>query len=210
MLIFSEIPMLCILGYIPIQKIEKEVRMMNANKYLYTAVIKKTNGNEYYSYFPDFPGCTAYGQNLEEIIRKTQTSLTIYISMCLQMEDSFSLPKPTDYHEIQRQFPSDIIQLIPADMSKNAVLNMLPVKKTLTIPTWLDSIAKKYNICFSHVLQKAIIDTLKNRSDLTEKERYALFAENNLYYNNHQKAIAYTLKDESDLSEKKLYHNSPT
>ena len=183
---------------------------MNANKYLYTAVIKNTNRNEYYSYFPDLPGCTAYAQDLEEIIRKTQTALTIYISMCLKMEDSFPLPKPTDYHEIQRQFPSDIIQLISADMSKNAVLNMLPVKKTLTIPTWLDSIAKKYNICFSRVLQKAIIDTLKDRSDLTEKERYALFAENNLYYNNHQKAIAYTLKDESDLSEKKLYHNSPT
>ena len=34
------------------------------------------------------------------------------------------------------------------------------VKKTLSIPAWLNTIAEKENVNFSQILQKALIDTL--------------------------------------------------
>lgn len=35
------------------------------------------------------------------------------------------------------------------------------VKKTLSIPAWLNTVAEKENVNFSQILQKALIETLK-------------------------------------------------
>jgi hypothetical protein len=39
------------------------------------------------------------------------------------------------------------------------------VKKTLTIPKWLDDIAKEHNVNYSHILQ----DALKKYLDIKER-----------------------------------------
>ncbi|MGL1862021.1 MAG: type II toxin-antitoxin system HicB family antitoxin [Pseudodesulfovibrio sp.] len=44
--------------------------------------------------FPDFPGCTTYGDNLDEAVDHANESLALYIEMML--EEGKALPEPTD------------------------------------------------------------------------------------------------------------------
>ncbi|MCL6614005.1 MAG: hypothetical protein K6U03_05240 [Firmicutes bacterium] len=75
-------------------------------------------------------------------------------------EDGDSIPPPTPPEKLDippRSFISLIEVWMPAirDEMRNKA-----VKKTLTIPKWLNDMAEKNNINFSHVLQTALKEYL--------------------------------------------------
>lgn len=136
----------------------------------YVAVIAKTEDKKYYVEFPDLLGCYTQGDSLEMAICNAQEALAIYYR-----EKAENLPKATELNVIKSKISQDkIAQIIAIDTSKYIIKSMHVVKKTLTIPEWLNILGEKYRVNFSKVLKNALISYLKNLNVISTYDRYML------------------------------------
>ena len=126
------------------------------DRYIYVAIFTKED--EYYNVsFPDLPGCYTYGKTIEEAYNMAKEALELHLYG--MEEDGDCIPVPTVGESIIVNESNSFTTLIEAYMPlvRNKMLNKA-VKKTLTIPKWLNDLAEEYKINFSQLLQ----DSLKN------------------------------------------------
>ncbi|MBP1548173.1 MAG: type II toxin-antitoxin system HicB family antitoxin [Oscillospiraceae bacterium] len=111
--------------------------------------------------FPDLPGCVSYGENEPDAIKSAQQCLALHI--CGMEEDGDEIPGAASISEINLQ-KGEAIVLIDAFMPpvREHIQNS-PVKKTLTIPKWLNEAAVARKVNFSGVLQQALMKELDIR-----------------------------------------------
>lgn len=130
-------------------------------KYIFPAVLE-AEGAQYNVRFPDLPGCSTCGDNLIHALDMAADALAL---MLLDMEeDGEDIPAPADIHQLQAENPDHIVNLISADTcAYRKKLNPRAVKKTLTIPGWLNEMAERQNINFSQVLQDALAEKMQVR-----------------------------------------------
>ncbi|MCL2015217.1 MAG: type II toxin-antitoxin system HicB family antitoxin [Defluviitaleaceae bacterium] len=122
-------------------------------KYTYPAIFRPS-GDQYHIFFPDIEDGATCGDNINECIEMA----TDWLSGALYMREKANetIPQPTKIAELPHN-EDDIITLILADTAeyKNFYENT-KIKKSITIPMWLDIAAKKANINFSQTLQGAL------------------------------------------------------
>ena len=126
-------------------------------KYVYPAVFTPEETGGYSITFPDFVNCYTFGDSLEEglVMASDVLSLTL-----VSLEDNNkTIPAPTEIKSILLNDDS-FATLIRCDtvLYRNTLKNTA-VKKTLSIPMWLNDAATAAGLNFSQVLQEA----LKNR-----------------------------------------------
>ena len=114
------------------------------NKYYYPAVFQKeTDG--FSVWLPDVPGCISQGDNLEEAVDNINGATIPAASL------------PGDVKTEEGQF----VALVEFDWAEYLRKNdTRTVKKTLTIPAWLNALAEEQHINFSGVLKSALIEKL--------------------------------------------------
>ena len=126
---------------------------MKKDYYIYPAIFEY-EGKEIIINFPDLEGCNTFGENDEDALYMAKDALGLYIACC--EEGGERLPNSTPLKDIKLTSNQRAV-LIEVNMPafRDAVENTA-VKKTLTIPKWLNNIAEKNNINFSGVLQAAL------------------------------------------------------
>ncbi|WAM33905.1 type II toxin-antitoxin system HicB family antitoxin [Caldicellulosiruptor morganii] len=108
--------------------------------------------------FPDLPGCISCADTLDEAVKNAKEVLGLYL-WSMEKDDE-PIPEPTPVNKLKlenNQIPMLIeiwMPLVRHEMDNKAV------KKTLTIPQWLNILAEKNNINFSQVLQEALKEKL--------------------------------------------------
>lgn len=120
-------------------------------KYIYPAkFIKQKNG--FTVDFIDF-NCTTEGNSLIEAIEMAKEAMALYLED-LNIKD---IPDPTlNFNKIKLN-TDEFISLIELDIDEYRLkYDNKAVKKTLTIPNWLNKKAELQNINFSQVLQTAL------------------------------------------------------
>lgn len=112
--------------------------------------------DSYWVEFPDLPGCQTYGSTLEETLESAQEALAAYAETLLEEGQKLSPPS-----EIQKLEPGEgaFASLVYCDLG-SYLRNAKAIKKTLTIPEWLNEMAIKADINFSQTLQNALIEKL--------------------------------------------------
>lgn len=108
--------------------------------------------------FPDLPGCLTCGDTTEEVIERAKEALGLHIYG--MEEDNELIPEPTNIKDLNletNQIPILIDIIMP--IHRKSIENY-SVKKTLTIPQWLNKEALKHDVNFSQVLQDALKDYL--------------------------------------------------
>ncbi len=134
--------------------------MAEKDVYVYPAVFEKT-ATGYSVFFPDLPGCFTVGETLEEAHTMAREALGLHLWGFER--DGEEIPVPSVVDAIQSEYPGDLIGLIEVSLTSfRAKLDTRSVKKTLTIPYYLNQLAEKKKINFSQELQTA----LKNRLGL--------------------------------------------
>ncbi len=122
--------------------------------------------------FPDLNWLATQGETFEEAMEMAIDCLAGYLHTC--QTDKSDIPSPSKLSEIDPEAIAK--ELDPDSPVSEAFVNMVAVdvptyakahfeksvKKTLTIPAWLNSAALEQNINFSQVLQ----DALKNQLHL--------------------------------------------
>ena len=131
-------------------------------KYIYPAVFTK-DGDFYIVKFPDIEGCYTQGETLSEAVEMAEDAL------CLMLydyeEEGKKIPEPSDIKKIKVSSNEDFVSLVSCDtLEYRKFYDNKAVKKTLTIPSWLNTMSEKEGINFSSVLQNA----LKKELHITE------------------------------------------
>ena len=127
------------------------------NIYYYTAIFHK-EGTGYSVWLHDIPGCISQGDTLEDAVKYIKEALGLFY------EDYRSkgkeMPEPTDPGEIrpaENEFAA-MVEFNALDYMKKH--SSKSVKKTLSIPAWLNELAEENHINFSSVLQSALKERL--------------------------------------------------
>ncbi|MGN0154129.1 MAG: type II toxin-antitoxin system HicB family antitoxin [Lachnospiraceae bacterium] len=120
----------------------------------YPAVFQQEETGEYSVFFPDIPGCNSCGKNLPEAYEMAFDALGIMLTYF--DEEHMTIPEPSEPSQIQLE-DNQFVAIIRFDYIeyKKKVSNK-SVKKTLSIPEWLNEAALQANINFSNVLQEAL------------------------------------------------------
>jgi len=127
-------------------------------KYLYPACFYPEENGQFSVIFPDLGGIATYGNTLEDAISMATDLLCIWVLEC--KKDKERLPAPSNIKDVELDGDGAFANLIVADIEAYTAKNNRSVKKTLTIPAWLNDIAEKEGINFSHVLQTALKERL--------------------------------------------------
>lgn len=126
-------------------------------KLIYPAIFHKEE-NSFWVEFPDLDGCQSFGDSLEEVYENAGEALSAYCVTLLEQKQI--LNPPSDVYHVA--VPQDaFVSLVEANLIKKSHA----VKKTLTIPSWLNDIAQQQGVNFSGVLQDALMEKL----DITQQ-----------------------------------------
>ncbi len=123
--------------------------------FVYPAVFHQED-DAYWVEFPDLEGCHTYGSSIPETMESAQEALSAYLITLLEQGRELAAP-------------SDIAVLHPEDGFASLVScnvdqykETKAVKKTLTIPSWLNDRAVAKGLNFSKVLQDALLAKIQS------------------------------------------------
>ena len=129
--------------------------------YKFFAVFKKVENNQYEVNFPDIKNCFTCGSSLDEAIYNAKDVLGLILFD--MEEENKAIPEATEPQNIKLQ-ANEFLMLVEVYMPLvRETINTKAVKKTLTIPYWMNKLASEKNINFSQVLQTALKQELKIR-----------------------------------------------
>ena len=130
---------------------------MKKDYYIYPAIFNYEDKQIAIS-FPDLPGCFSCGKDDEDALFMAKDALGLYIVSA--EEDGEMLKMPSKLNNINLK-KNERVVLIEVNMPlfRETVQNT-SVKKTLTIPKWINDLAEKNKINFSQVLQSALKNAL--------------------------------------------------
>jgi predicted RNase H-like HicB family nuclease len=128
-------------------------------KVTYFAIFEPTDTG-FSVYFPDLSGCISIGDNFEHAAEMAKEALGLHLWSMEKDGDKIPIPTTPPF-----DFEIDGI-VVPITIFPNLVKGNIEnraVKKTLTIPYWLNELAEEQNINFSNILQNALKDELNVR-----------------------------------------------
>ena len=124
--------------------------------YYYPAIFTKEDIGFSIS-FPDLPGCYTEGDTIEEAYKMSTAAIGLYAQ---NEYGDFVFPEASAPNDIKLE-KDEFLVLVEFDLveyMKNT--SDKAVKKTLTIPSWLNNLAEQNNVNFSNILQNALIEYL--------------------------------------------------
>lgn len=138
-------------GGIEIAPPQKE-RMLSNMKYVYPAIFTPLPSGEYDVRIPDLPGGVTCGKDLADAIEMAEDAIAMWL--CDAEDNQETIPTPSEKLIVD---PPQFVNLIVADTGKYRRENdYRAVKKTLSIPSWLNAKAEKAGVNFSQILQEAL------------------------------------------------------
>lgn len=130
---------------------------MARDRYTYPAVFEYADDGISIS-FPDIPGCFSCASSDEEALQMAEEALGLHLASMEQ--DGDSIPEPTPLREVRLE-PDQRAVLVQVYMpAVRSAISRASVKKTLTIPAWLNAAAEQHKVNFSQTLQEALKDRL--------------------------------------------------
>ena len=126
------------------------------DEYIFPALIEQCK-NCYNVTFPDLPGCVASGTTIKEAITEAREGLALHLWGFEQ--DGEQVPQ-SSFCDVQADANAIICYIDVNMFGIRAKMDSRCVKKTLTIPWYLNELAEQKRINFSQLLQTALKERL--------------------------------------------------
>ncbi|KFD41195.1 antitoxin HicB [Peptococcaceae bacterium SCADC1_2_3] len=125
-------------------------------KLVYPACFYPCEEGGYTVTFPDLPGCVTEGDTLSEAVDMAIDAASGWLLE--YVEDNKQLPNSSNIKDVvPNEYENGFVSLISVDLDEySKKYANKAVKKTLTIPAWLNTIAEEKNVNFSQILQDAL------------------------------------------------------
>lgn len=113
---------------------------------------------------PDLLGCCTQGETLDEAIQMAEDAALGWLLTAL--EENEKIPESTEIKNVKLEYENGFVSLLLLDISAYSEKygSRKSVKKTLTIPAWLNERAERMEINFSKTLQDALIKKIVNNT----------------------------------------------
>ena len=125
-------------------------------KYVYPAVFEPAEEGGYIVTVPDVPHCYTSGKDMAQAIEMAQDAAAMLL---VDFEDEVSqIPEPSNLDDLQTTSIKSLV-LVDTD-SWRKEFDSRAVKKTLTIPSWLNTKAERAGVNFSQLLRDALMSVV--------------------------------------------------
>lgn len=123
-------------------------------KLFYPAIFHEAEEGGFWVSFPDLPECLTEGDDMQQAYEMAVEALGI--SLTSRKEEGEDIPKPTEINKVDSE--DGILAVVEFDMMEyQKKHNSRAIKKTLSIPEWLNEEAVARGVNFSQVLQEALM-----------------------------------------------------
>lgn len=131
-------------------------------KLVYPACMYEESDGGYSVEVPDLQGCCTQGNTLQEALEMAEDAALGWI--LTSIEDDEEIPKASKIEDIELENENGFktLLLLDIDQYTQKYGSKQSVKKTLTIPSWLNKRAEKIGINFSQTLQEALLNKIAN------------------------------------------------
>lgn len=126
-------------------------------KLFYPAIFHKAEEGGFWISFPDIPECLTEGDDMQQAYEMAVEALGL--ALVNRKEEKEEIPVPSEIDRIQGEDGT----LVSVEFDMQEYLrkhNSKAVKKTLSIPEWLNEEATAMGVNFSQVLQEALMSKL--------------------------------------------------
>lgn len=130
---------------------------MKKDRYIYPAIFDYSDDGISIS-FPDLPGCFSCANSDQEAIIMANDALSLHLYS--MEEDNDEIPEPTPISKISLDSNQAVVLIEVYMPTMREAIENYSVKKTLSIPQWLNKLAIEKSINFSQVLQSALKEQL--------------------------------------------------
>lgn len=126
-------------------------------KLCYPAIFHKAEEGGFWISFSDIPECLTEGDNMQQAYEMAVEALGL--ALVNRKEEKEEIPVPSEIDRIQGE--DGTLVIVEFDMQEYLRKhNSKAVKKTLSIPEWLNEEATAMGVNFSQVLQEALMSKL--------------------------------------------------
>lgn len=131
--------------------------------YIYPAIFYPEDDGRYSVIFPDLNELATFGDTLADAFAMANEACGQYLFNSLR--EGEPLPKPTPLDQVAKDEPNSFVNIVCVDLDEFArAYDDKAVKKTLSIPAWLNTACENYGINYSKVLKDALIEKLQSRA----------------------------------------------
>lgn len=121
-------------------------------KYVYPAVFHPNEDGSYTVTFPDLPGCITEGKSLDNALYMAQDVLGSWISVAQEVGTPINPASKVNDLTLDN---SEFASLVMTDLKDDRA-----VRRTVSIPQWMDDMVSEAGLSLSRVLQDALRDRL--------------------------------------------------
>jgi len=121
-------------------------------EYVYLAIFHRNEDESYTITYPDLPGCITEGKTLGNAMYMAQSALTQWIGYLTDKKQDIPNTSPAEKLKAPK---GDFINLIRAEVKSTQA-----VKRTVSIPKWMDDKVVQSGLSLSRVLQDALREKL--------------------------------------------------
>lgn len=127
-------------------------------KLFYPSIFHKAEEGGFWVSFPDIPECLTEGDDMRQAYEMASDALGLVISDKIKNKET--LPVPSQVDEVNAE--DGYLVIVEFDLLEyQKKHNNRAVKKTLSIPAWLNEAAIRAGVNFSQVLQEALLEKVK-------------------------------------------------
>ncbi len=123
-------------------------------KYLFPAVFSLESSGDYSVIFPDIEGCYTQGDNLQDAYEMAEDVLALRLYDLEEANNT--IPTPSNPNDIPIESGAFVVLVGTDTIEYRKFYDNKAVKKTLTVPQWLNTMAERENLNFSQILQDAL------------------------------------------------------
>jgi len=121
-------------------------------EFVYPAIFHPNDDGSFTITFPDLEGCISEGKSLGNAIHMAQDALKQWVAYLSEI--NAKIPVASKMRDIQAE-GDEIVTLVRAELKDNHA-----VRRTVSIPKWMDEKASASGLSLSRVLQDALADRI--------------------------------------------------
>lgn len=124
-------------------------------EFVYPAVFHANDDGSYTVTFPDLPGCISEGMSVGNAMVMAQSALSQWIEYLTDKKEN--IPQASELKSVTAK-DDEFVNLIRADVKDGRA-----VRRTVSIPKWMDERVSEAGLSLSRVLQDALMERLEIR-----------------------------------------------
>ncbi len=127
--------------------------------FTYPSIMYREKGEDkFYIRFPDFPGLCVFGETQQEAVQRAQKELAMVLITLI--DERKTVPEPGRDGGTGLAGGEQLVYIQLWLPYFRSIMKEIYVKKSVTVPSWLDELAKNKNLNFSAALVRGLKEEL--------------------------------------------------